>query len=198
MNARVTLLYVAAADNARMTGFSHVIFEGNERPVAKGSSEEKQGDLLRGHLLAFTRGLEALLQQNPSGGRDSILLVCHHEYLVKGIEEWMPRWKANGWRSASRKPVAYAELWMKADALIGRLKSSNTGDVLLWKGKADHEHQRLALAVAEKAAQVGLDITALGDQSPQHPYDGCNSVAERAARDAAIVAADDGSLPWAA
>ena len=110
----------------------------------------------------------------------------------------MPRWKANGWRSASRKPVAYAELWMKADALIGRLKSSNTGDVLLWKGKADHEHQRLALAVAEKAAQVGLDITALGDQSPQHPYDGCNSDAERAARDAAIVAADDGSLPWAA
>lgn len=198
MDARVTLLYVASADNSKMTGFGHVIVEGYARPVAKGWSEEKQGDLLRGHLLAFTLGLEALMQQEPSGGRDSILLVCHHEYLVKGIEEWMPRWKANGWRNASRKPVAHAALWMKADALIAQLKSRNSGDVLLWKGKADHEHQRLALAVAEKAAQIGLDVGGLHSPEKQPVFDGCSNDAERAARDAAIAAADDGSLPWAA
>lgn len=201
MDARVTLLNVAAAEGGNMTGFSHVIVEGAERPFAKGSSEVRQGDLLRAHLQALVNGLEALTQQPPSGGRDSVLLCLSHEYLVKGLEEWLPRWKANGWRNAAKKPVAYADLWMMADALLGRLKASNSGDVLVWKGDPNHEHQRLAAQVAVKAAKVGLDVMAIGQTAScgdDLPYDGCSNDAERAARDAAIAAANEGSLPWAA
>lgn len=203
MEARVTLLNVAAAEAGNMTGFAHVIVEGANRPLAKGWSEEKQGDLLRGHLQAFVAGLEALAMQRPSGGRDSVLLVCSHEYLIKGVEEWMPRWKVNGWRNASKKPVANADLWMRADALLCQLRAANSGDVLVWKGKADHEHQRLATQVAEKAVTIALDVMSIdqiasGGDDLDRAYDGCNNADERAARDAEIAAADDGSLPWAA
>ena len=44
MDARVTLLNVAAAEAAGMTGFSHIIVEGAASPIAKGSSEVRQGE----------------------------------------------------------------------------------------------------------------------------------------------------------
>lgn len=204
MDARVTLLNVAAAEAGGMTGFSHIIVEGAASPIAKGSSEARQGDLLRAHLQALVNGLEALTQQLASGGKDSILLCLGHEYLRHGIEEWLPRWKANGWRNASRTPVAYADLWMMVDALLGRLRASNTGDVLVLRGDPNHDHQQLANQVAERALGIGRTVAAVvGDEaSPEEgfgrPYDGCSNDAERAARDAAIAAADDGSLPWAA
>jgi hypothetical protein len=100
MTARVTLLHVAAAEASTMTGFGYVVVEGDATPIAKGLSEEKQGDLLRGHLQAFVHGLQFLTTQKPSGGRDSVLLVAHHEFLTKGVEEWMPRWNALGRRRA--------------------------------------------------------------------------------------------------
>lgn len=204
MDARVTLLNVAAAEAAGMTGFSHIIVEGAASPIAKGSSEVRKGDLLRAHLQALVNGLEALTRQSASGGRDSILLCLSHEYLRRGIEEWLPRWKANGWRNASRKPVAYADLWMMVDALLGRLRASNTGDTLVLRGDPNDNHQRLANQVAERALKIGLEVAgAIGDEAPSEecfsrPYDGCSNDAERVARDAAIAAADDGSLPWAA
>ena len=157
MDARVTLLNVAAAEAAGMTGFSHIIVEGAASPIAKGSSEVRQGDLLRAHLQALVNGLEALTRQSASGGRDSILLCLSHEYLRRGIEEWLPRWKANGWRNASRKPVAYADLWMMVDALLGRLRASNTGDTLVLRGDPNDNHQRLANQVAERALKIGLE-----------------------------------------
>ena len=33
------------------------------------------------------------------------------EYLRQGITEWLPRWKANNWRTADRKPVKNDDLW---------------------------------------------------------------------------------------
>jgi ribonuclease HI len=201
MDARVTLLYVAAAEASAMTGFGHVIVEGFNAPVAKGSSEPKQGDLLRGHLQALVHGLEDVAKQKPSGGRDSVLICLHHEYLMNGLKEWLPRWKVNGWRSASKKPVAYAELWKRADALMEQLKAQNNGDVLLFPTNPQHMHQAMTLDVAQRSAKIGLDVTAIiqtagGNTSDDRPYDGCNSDEERQQRDLAIAAANDGSLPW--
>lgn len=100
--------------------------------------------------------------------------------------------------------MVYADLWMMVDALLGRLRASNTGDVLVLRGDPNHDHQQLANQVAERALRIGLSVAAVvGDEAVPvedfgRPYDGCSNDAERAARDAAIAAADDGSLPWAA
>jgi ribonuclease HI len=37
------------------------------------------------------------------------------QYVQRGVEEWMTRWKANGWKTADRKPVKNEDLWRRLD-----------------------------------------------------------------------------------
>jgi ribonuclease HI len=66
----------------------------------------------RMELTAVIRGLEAL--------RRSTRAVVHtdSQYVHKGITEWLPAWKARGWKTAERKPVKNADLWRELDALV--------------------------------------------------------------------------------
>ncbi len=38
------------------------------------------------------------------------------QYVLQGITEWLPNWKARGWRTADRKPVKNQDLWEQLDA----------------------------------------------------------------------------------
>ncbi len=44
-------------------------------------------------------------------------LYTDSTYVRNGITEWLPNWKARGWRTAARKPVQNADLWRELDAL---------------------------------------------------------------------------------
>lgn len=65
----------------------------------------------RMELTAVIRALETL--KRPVEAR----LFTDSEYVRRGITEWLPRWKARGWRTADRKPVKNQDLWMALDAL---------------------------------------------------------------------------------
>ena len=41
------------------------------------------------------------------------------QYVIKGITEWLPTWKARGWRTADRKPVKNQDLWERLDEVVG-------------------------------------------------------------------------------
>ena len=49
------------------------------------------------------------------GAGSSVLMVSDSQYLVKGMREWVPGWKARGW---TRKggPIENLELWKALDA----------------------------------------------------------------------------------
>jgi ribonuclease HI len=81
------------------------------------SGAERETTNNRMELEAVVRGLETL--KMPS----HVELFTDSVYVGKGIMEWMPKWKANGWRRKERNklvPVANEELWRKLDALIAR------------------------------------------------------------------------------
>ncbi|HUQ14603.1 MAG TPA: ribonuclease H [Gemmatimonadales bacterium] len=63
-------------------------------------------------LLGATRALELLARK---GARFTALMVSDSQYLVKGMREWVPAWKARGW---TRKggPIENLELWKALDA----------------------------------------------------------------------------------
>ena len=66
----------------------------------------------RMELMAAIHALEAL--NRPSRVRlhtDSI-------YLRDGITRWIARWKKNGWKTASRKPVKNVDLWQRLDKAV--------------------------------------------------------------------------------
>ena len=50
----------------------------------------------------------------------SIALYTDSRYVMNGVRDWMPRWKANGWKTASKKPVANKDLWQQLDEAVSR------------------------------------------------------------------------------
>jgi len=39
------------------------------------------------------------------------------QYVRQGVLEWMPNWKARGWKTADKKPVKNQDLWQALDLL---------------------------------------------------------------------------------
>ena len=66
----------------------------------------------RMELKAAIEGLKAL--RRPS----SVTLITDSTYVKDGITKWVLNWKRNGWKTASKKPVANQELWMMLDKLV--------------------------------------------------------------------------------
>lgn len=48
----------------------------------------------------------------------TVELYTDSKYLRDGITQWLPKWKANGWRRADRKPVKNKDLWEELDKLV--------------------------------------------------------------------------------
>jgi ribonuclease HI len=71
----------------------------------------------RMELTAVIRGLEALKR------RTKVELISDSEYVGRGLSEWMPKWKANGWRRREGKrykPVKNEDLWRRLDTLLSQ------------------------------------------------------------------------------
>jgi ribonuclease HI len=47
-------------------------------------------------------------------------LYTDSQYVRSGITEWLPTWRARGWRTADKKPVKNQDLWEALDALAAR------------------------------------------------------------------------------
>jgi ribonuclease HI len=66
----------------------------------------------RMELMAAIAALEALKRQT------SVRLSTDSAYVRNGITQWLPRWKANGWRTADKKPVKNQDLWERLDRAL--------------------------------------------------------------------------------
>jgi len=49
-----------------------------------------------------------------------IRVYTDSQYVQKGISEWLPGWKARGWKTADKKPVKNADLWQVLDTLASQ------------------------------------------------------------------------------
>lgn len=101
----------------------------------------------RMELMAAIAGLEALKHSSR------VELTTDSQYVKQGIELWVPRWRANGWRTADRKAVKNQDLWE-------RLVAAAEPHQIKWhwtrghSGHAENEHvDQHARAAAERAAK---------------------------------------------
>lgn len=81
------------------------------------SGGERETTNNRMELTAVVKGLEALKKQSQ------VELFTDSVYVGKGISEWMPKWKANGWRRKEGKKwaeVKNVDLWQELDALLAQ------------------------------------------------------------------------------
>jgi ribonuclease HI len=95
----------------------------------------------RMEMIAAIRALDAV--KKPS----KIVLHTDSRYLLDGVTKWMKRWKANGWRTADKKPVKNDDLWRALEEAAARHEVS-------WRwvrGHHDHVENERADALARAA-----------------------------------------------
>ena len=111
------------------------------------SGAERETTNNRMELMAVIRGLETL--KRPA----SVELVTDSIYVGKGLSEWMPKWKANGWRRREKgrwAEVKNEDLWRRLDAQLARHRVRFT-HVRGHSGHPENERcDKLAVAAYQK------------------------------------------------
>ena len=95
----------------------------------------------RMELMAAIKALEALTRPCD------VILTTDSQYLRKGITEWLPQWKARGWKTADKQPVKNQDLWE-------RLEKAVASHRIRWdwiKGHSGHEENERADQLANLA-----------------------------------------------
>ena len=77
-------------------------YDGNEKEIS-GHAEHTTNN--RMELQAAVESLTLL--KAPC----KVDLYTDSEYVRRGMTEWVKQWKARGWKTSDRKPVANKELW---------------------------------------------------------------------------------------
>ena len=101
----------------------------------------------RMELTAVIMGLTALKRPTEA------IIQTDSQYVIKGITEWLPAWKARGWRTADRKAVKNQDLWEQLDQLAGR-------HTLTWqwiKGHSGHPGNERVDELANRAIDALLE-----------------------------------------
>jgi ribonuclease HI len=95
----------------------------------------------RMEMTAAIVALEAL--KRPCGVR----LYTDSRYVLDGITQWLPGWKARGWRTADKKPVKNIDLWQRLDAAA----APHQVEWIWVRGHAGHPENERADALARAA-----------------------------------------------
>ena len=99
----------ACSGNPGPGGWGAVLLSGAHRRELSGASADTTNN--RMELTAAIRALEALTR--PA----AVDLYTDSTYLKNGITQWLPAWKARGWRTAAKSRVKNRDLWEALDAL---------------------------------------------------------------------------------
>lgn len=84
-------------------------------------------------------------------------LYVDSKYVLQGMTEWLPAWKARGWKTSTKQAVKNVDLWQKLDASV-----NNAGHTIVWfwvKGHAGDPGNERADALANRGVLQALATT---------------------------------------
>jgi ribonuclease HI len=143
----------ACSGNPGPGGWGAIMQWGDHRKEIKGGEAHTTNN--RMELLAAIMALEAL--KRPC----VVEMHTDSQYLRQGITEWIRGWKRNGWRTADKKPVKNADLWMRLDAAASR-------HTVQWHWLRGHAGHDLNERADELAREAIAEIRSQGS-SPRRP-----------------------------
>ena len=115
-------------------------FGGHEKELSGGEAHTTNN---RMELSAAIEALKALSQACQ------VTLTTDSTYVRDGITQWVSKWKANGWKTAAKKPVKNQDLWIALDEQCQR----HAVDWQWVKGHAGHQENERA----DQLANAGID-----------------------------------------
>jgi ribonuclease HI len=148
----------------KITIYTDGACKGNPGPGGWGvilrSAGQVEKELFGGEALTTNNRMEmtAVIEALSALKRPcDIALYIDSKYVLQGITEWLPGWKAKGWKTAAKQPVKNVDLWQKLDALV-----NTGGHTIEWcwvKGHAGDPGNERADALANRGV-----VKALGGQ----------------------------------
>lgn len=124
-------------------------FGDRERELAGGEPNTTNN---RMELTAAIEALKAL--KRPC----RVALYTDSTYVRNGITQWLPAWRARGWRTADKKPVKNQDLW-EALAALAQLHEVEWHWV---RGHAGHPENERADALANRGLEQALNLAVKG------------------------------------
>lgn len=115
-NAMLFFVDGAASNNGtpEARGGCGVVF--SPQPEHKGTSfplEKIPGEELTSNRAELRAAVGALSMRRWAGeGFETIVVGTDSEYMVKGVNEWVDKWRKNGWKTSTRKNVKNKDLWV--------------------------------------------------------------------------------------
>ena len=94
-------------------GWAAIILDGKEKTILKGYCAQSTNNRME-----LTAALETLKLLDPS---KPVKFNTDSQYLKRGIEEWMPNWKARNWKRKGGV-LANIDLWKEISDIISNRK----------------------------------------------------------------------------
>ena len=107
----------ACSGNPGPGGWAFLLRHPKSGKTLERSGGDRESTNNRMELTAVVRGLETLKRASH------VDLFTDSVYVGKGISEWLPKWKANGWRRREGDrwaAIKNEDLWRELDALLAR------------------------------------------------------------------------------
>ena len=117
-----------------------IVLEDEQIELSGGKKETTNNQM---ELMAVIKSLEHF------DNKIDAIIYTDSKYVMDGITNYIKRWKINGWKTASKKPVKNSELWKSLDSL-------NSFHNIKWnwvKGHSGHPGNEKADALAN----LGID-----------------------------------------
>jgi len=135
--------------------------KGNPGPGGWGvllrSADGSEKELCGGELVTTNNRMEmmAVIQALLALKRPcAVTLHLDSQYVLKGITEWLPGWKAKGWKTAAKQPVKNVDLWQQLDQLVSA--KVHTIDWRWVKGHAGDPGNERADGLANRGVEKAL------------------------------------------
>ena len=102
----------ACAGNPGPGGWGAILISGSHRRELAGGEATTTNN--RMELMGAIAALEQLTRPCR------VHITTDSQYVKQGMQQWLPRWQANGWRTADKKPVKNQDLWERLAKAVAR------------------------------------------------------------------------------
>ena len=118
----------ACSGNPGKGGWAAILIFEKKKKLINGCEQSTTNN--RMELTAVIRSLESL------SNKFEIEINTDSKYVKDGIENWITKWKINGWKTANRRDVKNQDLWKNLDNLIN-------GKRIKWNWVKGHSNDKL-------------------------------------------------------